>query len=81
MNYNLCMIPVEMGGTWLLDYDEELHGEMEEVIIACNREDLVLCSKSASTFDDPKRCSLHLIGDNFNLNDFWEACLQIKLKD
>ena len=74
MDYKLLFTPIEAGGTWVLDYDECLHDDMEEVILRCGREDLILCSKSILIYDNPERCSLHLIGDNYDLSDFWAEC-------
>jgi hypothetical protein len=40
----------------------------------CGREDLVLCSVPV---EYQGKCSLHLISDNENLDDFWEACVKV----
>ena len=74
MNYQLIMQPLEMGGTCILDYDPEFQEEMEKAILECGREDLILCSVPVVY---PGKHSLHLISDNTNLSDFWEACYKI----
>jgi hypothetical protein len=40
----------------------------------CGREDLVLCSVPVVY---QGKCSLHLISDNENLDDFWETCVKV----
>lgn len=74
MDYQLIMLPIEAGGTCVLDYDPEIHENMEKSIMLCGREDLVLCSVPVVF---PGKYSLHLISDNYNLDDFWEACFTI----
>lgn len=74
MDYKLIMLPLEAGGTCILDYDPEMQENMEKSIMLCGREDLVLCSVPVVY---PGTCSLHLISDNENLDDFWEACITI----
>jgi hypothetical protein len=74
MDYQLIMLPLEAGGTCILDYDPEMQENMEKSIMLCGREDLVLCSVPV-VFQG--KCSLHLISDNQNLDDFWEACVTI----
>jgi hypothetical protein len=74
MDYQLIMLPLEAGGTCILDYDPEIHENMEKSIMLCGREDLVICSVPV-LFQG--KYSLHLISDNENLDDFWEACVKI----
>ena len=74
MDYQLIMLPLEVGGTCILDYDPEMQENMEKSIMLCGREDLVLCSVPVVF---PGKCSLHLISDNKNLDDFWESCVKV----
>ena len=78
MNYKLKMLPFEMGGTCILDYDPELQENMEKSIMLCGREDLILCSV-------PVLCegkhALHLISNNMNIDDFWLACEKISQEE
>ena len=69
------MTPLEMGGTCILDYDPELQENMEKALVLCGREDLILCSVPVLF---KGKHSLHLISDNTNLEDWWEACLTIR---
>lgn len=68
------MRPIEEGGTCILDYDPEMQENIEKAIEMCGREDLVLCSVSVLSSE---KHSLHLISDNHNLSDFWDACEKI----
>jgi hypothetical protein len=74
MDYQLIMKPLEYGGTCILDYDPNMQDNMEKSIMLCGREDLVLCSVPVV---HQGKYSLHLISDNQNLDDFWEACVKI----
>ena len=74
MDYQLIMLPIEVGGTCILDYDPEIHDNMEKSIMLCGREDLILCSVPVIF---PDKYSMHLISDNTNLDDFWEACMKV----
>ncbi len=68
------MTPIELGGTGVLDYDPELQENMEKALVLCGREDLVLCS-SPILYEG--KYSLHLISDNGDLTDWWEACMKV----
>lgn len=70
MDYKLNMAPLEQGGTAVLDYDPEFHHMMEESIMQCGREDLVLCSVPSM---NQGQYSMHLISDNHDLTDWWNA--------
>lgn len=78
MDFKLIMLPIEAGGTCVLDYDPELQENMEKSIMKCGREDLILCSVPVLF---PGKCSLHLISDNFDLDDFWKACQEVSEED
>lgn len=70
MDYKLKMLPLEEGGTSVLDYDPAFHELMEEAIMHCGREDLVLCSVATL---DIGQYSMHLISDNQDLTDWWDS--------
>lgn len=70
MDYKLIMLPIEAGGTALLDYEPFHHDLMEEAIMHCGREDLVLCSLPVL---QAGQYSLHLISDNQDLTDWWDS--------
>lgn len=74
MDFKLKMMPVEVGGTCVLDYDPDIHENMEKALQICGREDLILCSVP-TVF--PGKYSLHIISDNFDLTDWWEACMMV----
>ena len=78
MDYKLIMLPIEEGGTCILDYDPEFQDKMEKAIQLCGREDLILCS--VPVVYEGKH-SLHLISDNNDLTDWWEACYKISEED
>jgi len=78
MDYKLSMKPLEDGGTVLLEYDPEIQDKMERVIMCCGREDLVICSVPIFT---EGRYTIHLISDNLELEDFWDACVAISMDD
>ncbi len=78
IDYKLIMLPFEVGGTHILDYDPEMQEDMEKSIMLCGREDLVLCSVPVVF---PGKCSLHLISDNQNLDDFWKACVKVSANE
>lgn len=75
MDFKLKMLPLEDGGTCVLDYDEDMQDFMEKCLVECGREDLILCS--VSLYFEPEKCSLHLISENTDLNDWWNACKKI----
>lgn len=77
MDYKLNMLPLELGGTAILDYDPEYQYLMEEALMLCGREDIVLCSRS---YTDPTKCSMHLISENDDLTDWWNATKIISKK-
>ena len=70
MDYKLNMLPMELGGTAILDYDPEYHHLMEETLVLCGREDIILCSRS---YTNQEKCSMHLISENYDLTDWWDA--------
>lgn len=74
MDYKLIMKPVNDGGTCILDYDPEIQEQMEKALMKSGREDLILCSVP-TTF--PGKHSLHIISDNYYLDDWWEACITV----
>lgn len=74
MDYKLIMKPIELGGTCILDYDPELQENMEKALKICGREDLILCSLPVIY---QGKHSLHLISDNTNMDDWWDACKQV----
>lgn len=78
MSYRLNMLPIEAGGTGVLDYDPELQENMEKALQLCGREDLVLCSVPMLF---PGKHSLHLISNNHDLTDWWEACQKVSEED
>lgn len=78
MDYQLIMSPIEMGGTCVLDYDPELQESMEKALMKCGREDLVLCSVPV-LFEG--KHSLHLISDNTDLTDWWNACMEVSQEE
>lgn len=78
MNYKLIMKPVEAGGTCILDYDPEVQGMMEKALMKCGREDLILCSRPVVY---PGKYSLHIISDNYDLDDWWDACMMISIEE
>lgn len=72
------MKPLDDGGTCILDYDPEFQDKMEKAIILCGREDLILCSVPVVY---KGKCSLHLISDSTNIDDFWNACMKVSEED
>jgi hypothetical protein len=70
MNYKLNMLPLDEGGTAVLDYEPSFHSLMEETLMLCGREDIVLCSRSYINED---MFSMHLISDKYDLTDWWKA--------
>ncbi len=70
MDYKLNMLPMELGGTAVLDYDPEYQYLMEETLMLCGREDIILCSRS---YTDKEKYSMHLISENNDLTDWWDA--------
>ena len=77
MNYKLNMLSLENGGTAILDYDCEHQELMEETLMLCGREDIVLCSRPSVYAG---KCSMHLISDNNDLTDWWECVNMISKK-
>jgi hypothetical protein len=43
---------------------------MEETLMLCGREDIILCSRS---YTDKEKYSMHLISENNDLTDWWDA--------
>lgn len=74
MEFKLIMKPLDDGGTCILDYDPEVQDKMEKAIMLCGREDLILCSVPVIS---KGKHSLHLISDNTNIDDFWDACMKV----
>ena len=70
MDYKLNMLPMELGGTAVLDYDPEYQYLMEETLVLCGREDIILCSRS---YTNQEKCSMHLISENYDLTYWWDA--------
>ena len=70
MDYKLNMLPMELGGTAVLDYDPEYQYLMEETLVLCGREDIILCSRS---YTNEEKCSMHLISENHDLTDWWDT--------
>lgn len=78
MEFKLIMKPLDDGGTCILDYDPEYQDKMEKSIMLCGREDLILCS--VPVIYEGKH-SLHLISNNTNIDDFWDACMKVSEED
>lgn len=78
MNYKLKMMPIELGGTWVCDYDPSQQDLIERAMINTNREDIILCSKPYSTVG---YAGLHFIGENYDLSDFWNECNRLQSED
>lgn len=70
MDFKLRMAPLEEGGTAVIDYDPAFHHMMEESIVHCGREDLILCSVPSV---HPGQYSMHLISDNNDLTNWWDS--------
>lgn len=77
MDYKLNMLPLVEGGTAVLDYEPQFHPLMEETLVLCGREDIVLCSRS---YINEGMYSMHLISDDYDLTDWWDCAKVISDK-